>query len=323
MKGAVVVSVIAVVGSLNMDMVIRAPRQPRLGETLMGSSFGTTGGGKGANQALACARLGAEAYIIGCVGNDEFGRRLKGTLTEGKVDCSHLNVCSGTVTGVAVITVTDNGENTIVLAPGANFLLDKEAIEKARDILKMSETVMFQLESPLETVIEGLKIGRRMGCKTVLTPSPALNLPGEIWSLIDCLVLNEIELAFYAGVNLNISDPDPERDKKLLEAAQQMVRWGTKKVVLTQGVRGGMVITKNKNFRYEAFKVHSVDSTGAGDSFCAALSVKLSEGAAIEEAVEFASAAGALACTKYGAQPSMPWRHEVEAFLDRAEKCTS
>lgn len=294
------VPVIAVVGSLNMDLVVRAPRQPLLGETLMGSSFGTAGGGKGSNQALACARLGADVYMVGCVGSDDFGRRLRSTLLEAKVDCQYMEVCAGVGTGVAVITVTDSGENSIVLTSGANALLDRATLERSKEVFRRSDTALFQLETPLDTVAWGLKMARNSGCKTVLTPAPAVELPQEIWRQVDFLVLNETELAFYSlGPSFaSAGAPSGMDEDKLQESAQQLLQQGVKTVVVTRGARGGYVASRQKAFHFEPFRVHSVDSTGAGDSFCAALSVKLTEGALLEEAVEFAAAAGALACTR-------------------------
>ena len=302
--------VIAVVGSLNMDLVIRAPYLPLLGETLMGHSFGTTGGGKGSNQALACARLGAESHMIGCVGNDDFGVRLRTTLVDGKVDCDHLEVSKESRTGVAVITVTDEGDNTIILASGANALVNEKTIERASDIFKKADVVMFQLEIPIPAVEAGLAMARKTGCRTALTPAPAQALPDSIWSLVDYLVLNETELAFYAQ--------NKEGDRgNTIKGATRLLNLGTKCIVVTCGAKGGVVVTKGKTFSYAPFKVEAVDSTGAGDSFCAAMLVRLSEGIPIEQAVRFASAAGALACTRFGAHPSLPWRHEVEALLER------
>ncbi|GHV36441.1 ribokinase [Synergistales bacterium] len=351
-------SIIAVVGSLNMDLVIRAPRQPRLGETLMGSSFGTTGGGKGSNQALSCARLGAESHMIGCVGEDDFGLKLRSTLMDGKVHCDHLEVSNTACTGVAVITVTNQGDNTIVLSMGANAFVDSGVIYKAADVFKRADAVMFQLEIPLPTVETGLDMARKSGCLTVLTPSPARALPDAIWPLVDYLVLNETELAFYS--NFNDSDPDinsdlisekseeePEEDldsasdsiidpdhgieqrledrfvralkteEEITSAAREFLSRGVRGIVLTRGALGGVIVTKSETFAYAPFKVRSVDSTGAGDSFCAALTVGLCDGMTLSQASRFASATGALACTRFGAHPSLPWRHEVEALLER------
>ena len=305
-------SVIAIVGSLNMDLVIRAPRQPLLGETLMGHSFGTTGGGKGSNQALACARLGAESHMVGCVGDDDFGARLRTTLVDGKVNCDYLDVSKESRTGVAFITVTDEGDNTIVLASGANALVDANTIERASDVFKKADSVMFQLEIPIPAVEAGLTMARKSGCRTALTPAPASALPESIWQMIDYVVLNETELAFYAS-NSKLSGDDS------VKAAARLLNLGTKGIVVTCGAKGGIVVTKEKTFSYAPFKVEAVDSTGAGDSFCAAMITGLSEGMLIEQAVQFASAAGALACTRFGAHPSLPWRHEVEALLERDE----
>jgi ribokinase len=301
-----------------MDLVIRAPRQPLLGETLMGHSFGTTGGGKGSNQALACARLGAESHMVGCVGNDDFGSRLRATLLEGKVDCEYLEVSKSAGTGVALITVTDEGDNTIVLASGANATLDAKSIVCAADLFKKADAVLFQLEIPFSAVETGLELARKTGCKTVLTPAPARALPLSVWKMIDYLVLNETELAFYASNN-SAGDTDSKGRVKgdVLDDARYLLNLGTKGVVVTRGAHGGVVVTKDKSFPYSPFKVDAVDSTGAGDSFCAAMIVGLSEGMPLEQAVRFASAAGALACTRFGAHPSLPWRYEVEALLEK------
>ena len=304
-------SVIAIVGSLNMDLVIRAPRQPLLGETLMGHSFGTTGGGKGSNQALACARLGSESHMVGCVGDDDFGARLRATLVDGKVNCDRLEVSKESRTGVAFITVTDEGDNTIVLASGANALVDERTIERASDIFKKADSVMFQLEIPIPAVEAGLTMARKSGCRTALTPAPAQALPNSVWPMVDYLVLNEAELAFYAS--------NSEGGKgDTVKAAERLLNLGTKGIVVTCGAKGGIFVTKEKTLPYAPFKVEAIDSTGAGDSFCAAMIVGLSEGMPIEQAVRFASAAGALACTRFGAHPSLPWRHEVEALLERS-----
>ena len=303
--------VVVVVGSLNMDLVIRAPRQPRLGETLMGHSFGTTGGGKGSNQALACARLGAKSYMVGCVGNDDFGERLRETLSDGRVNCEFLEVSEKVETGVAIITVTDEGENTIVVAPGANETLTVESIKRASEVFKKADAVLFQLEVPVPAVEAGLALARKTGCITVFTPAPARALSSKIWPMVDYLVLNETELGFYS------LQGDLREKDDIIAAAKALLNAGTKGVVATHGADGGLVVTKEKAFSYASFRVAAVDSTGAGDSFCAALTVGLSEGMPFEKAVRFGSAAGALACTRFGAHPSMPWRHEVEALLER------
>jgi ribokinase len=222
-----------------------------------------------------------------------------------------LEVSESVGTGVAIITVADGGDNTIVVAPGANATLDVQSIERAAGVFKKADAVLFQLEIPIPAVEMGLALAHKTGCKTVLTPAPARDLPSEIWPMIDYLVLNETELAFYASKNALKGRDD------VIAAGGVLLKAGTKGVVATHGADGGLVITKEKTFSYAPFKVAAVDSTGAGDSFCAAMIVGLSEGMGLEQAVRFASAAGALACTRFGAHPSLPWRHEVEALLER------
>ena len=305
---------IAVVGSLNMDLVIRAPRRPDLGETLLGGAFGMTGGGKGANQALACARLRTETYMIGCVGSDDFGRKLRTTLTESRVACEHLEERSEAGTGVAVVTVVDGGAHTIVLSQGANAFLDEAVLDRAKDVFKAVDSALFQLESPPETVAYGLRTARRMGCRTFLSAEPPFPLPPEVWHMVDYLILNQTALGFYGPARPS-GEPIPE--ERTAELAQQLIARGVKTVVVTQSARGGLVFTRGgKSFAFKPFAVQTVDSTGARDAFCAGLSVGLAEGMPLERAVRFAAAAGALACTRFGAQSSMPWRHEVEAMLE-------
>jgi ribokinase len=255
--------------------------------------------------------------MIGCVGDDDFGVRLRNTLAEGKVDCSHLEVSREAGTGVAVITVTDAGENTIVLAMGANALVDEKTIERASDVFKKADAALFQLEIPVVAVAAGLAFARKTGCKTVLTPAPATDLPRSIWPMVDYLVLNETELVFYASKTEGMGGGGNNKGNDAADAAKRLVKAGAKGVIVTRGALGGVVVTKDKTFTYAPFKVDAVDSTGAGDAFCAGMIMGLSEGMPFEQAARFASASGALACTRFGAHPSLPWRHEVEALLER------
>ncbi|MBR1671616.1 MAG: ribokinase [Fretibacterium sp.] len=313
-------AVITVVGSLNMDLVIRAPRQPRQGETLLGGTFGVTGGGKGSNQALAVARLGAESHMVGCVGKDDFGRRLRDVLTESGVDCRHMEERAEAGTGVAVITVTNEGENAIIFVQGANVLLDEAALERAEDVFAASDAVLFQMEIPSRTVAAGLRMARCRGHRTFLSAEPPFSLPPDAWAYIDYLILNEKALNFY------ISDaPEDERagghgtelsDEEIGQRARQILARGVRNVVVTQSARGGLVFTEGRSFSFDPFKVHVVDNTGARDAFCAGFCVGLAEGMPLDKAARFASAAGALACTRIGAHPSLPWRRDVEALLE-------
>ncbi|MCR5347530.1 MAG: ribokinase [Fretibacterium sp.] len=312
-------AVITVVGSLNMDLVIRASRQPRQGETLLGRNFGVTGGGKGSNQALAVARLGAESHMVGCVGKDDFGRRLRSFLTENGVDCRHMEERGEAGTGVGVITVTDEGESSIIFVQGANVLLDEAALERARDIIAASDAVLFQMEIPSGTVAAGLKMARSLGHRTFLSAEPPFSLPTDAWGDIDCLILNEKALNFYVEkIPAPSSGKKPAllSDEEIALRARQILDRGVRYVVVTQSARGGMVFSQEGFFSFDPFKVHVVDNTGARDAFCAGLCVGLAEGMPIVRAARFASAAGALACTRIGAHPSLPCRCDVENLLE-------
>ena len=304
-------STVTTVGSLNIDLVIRAPHCPKKGETVIGGTFGMAGGGKGSNQALAVARLNAKSYMIGCVGDDDFGRRLKSILTENSVDCSHLLIKKGSATGTAVITVTNEGGSSIIISQGANSLLDEDEILKAKNLFSLSDSALFQMESPPNTVITGLNLARQVGCRTFLSAEPPFSLPEGAWKNIDYLILNEKALNFYAG---------HKSQKSSIESmANEILSRGVKNLVVTQGAKGGIIFTKDgEDFSFDAFNIRAVDHTGARDAFCAGLCVALGEGRPIRLAARFAAACGALACTKIGAHPSMPWRHQVGALLGEA-----
>ncbi|MBQ6971527.1 MAG: ribokinase [Synergistaceae bacterium] len=303
-------SSVAVAGSLNIDLVIRAPHCPQKGETVIGGTFGMAGGGKGSNQALAAARLSAKSHIIGCIGSDDFGMKLKKVLTENGVDCSQLHTMKNAPTGTAVITVTDDGCNSVVISQGANTLLDDAAMMKAADIFESSDAALFQMESPASTVVAGLKLSRKHGCRTFLSAEPPHSLPIEAWENIDYLILNERALGFYAG---------RKQHKSVEDMAGEILMRGVKCLAVTQSAKGGMIFVKGgDHFSYEAFNIRAVDNTGARDAFCAGLCVGLCEGMPLKRAAKFASACGALACTKIGAHPSMPWRHQVSALLGEA-----
>jgi ribokinase len=270
-----------------------------------------TGGGKGSNQALAAARLGAESYMIGCVGQDDFGTRLRGVLAENGVNCNYMETTGEACTGVAVITVTDEGESSIIISRGANSLLKEDSLKRAEEVFESADAAMFQMEIPSETVYAGLRMARRMGCKTFLSAEPPFLLPSEAWNCIDCMVLNERALNFY--VTGSVDAPSREMVSGM---ASQLQKRGVRNVVVTRSAQGGLIFTEGRHFSFEPFKVHVVDNTGARDAFCAGLCVGLAEGMIMEKAARFASAAGALACTRIGAHPSLPWRREVEDLLE-------
>jgi ribokinase len=302
-KGIEKMGLIVVTGSLNMDLVVRTDRLPRLGETILGGEFFSAGGGKGANQAVACARLGARARMIGAVGEDSFGRALLEGLSADGVDTGGVAVLSGVSTGAAAITILPGGENAIIVAPGANGRVTPERVRASANLYEGAGAALFQLEIPPESVAEGLRCARAAGAKTMLDPAPACSLPEEIWPLVDLLCPNELELAALGGSE----DPD--------EAAANLLARGVGAVAGHFGSKGAVLYDRTGKRFFPAFPVTSVDTTAAGDTFSAAVAVRLAEGSSPAEAIPFACAAAALACTVLGAQPSLPRREQVARFL--------
>lgn len=301
-KEVVVLIRIAVVGSLNMDLIIHTPRLPALGETILGGPFSDAEGGKGANQSVACARLGAQVAHIGRVGKDSFGEHLMGTLMAEGIETEGVRFTEGTPTGVASISIVD-GDNSIIVAPGANALVSMEDIRNSRHLIEGTDAVLFQLEIPVPAVVEGLKVAREMGIRTVLNPAPWTPLPAETLALVDVFVPNRIELAQASGT------------EDIETGAMAILEKGVDMVVVTLGSEGAAYFTKDDRGTVPSLKVKAIDTTGAGDTFTAALAVALTEGKTVEESVRFACCAGALACRKLGAQPSLPYREEVDLSL--------
>ena len=289
---------VTVVGSINMDLVVSTERLPSPGETILGTDFQRFGGGKGANQALAAARMGASVRLIGKVGTDEPGRALVGDLLRAGVEISRIGRAEGP-TGTAVITVDSHGTNTIVVVPAANALLSPADVEVAREAIADSDAVLMQLEVPMETVLAAADVARAAGVAVFMNPSPVQPLPDALLDGLAFLVVNETELAALT---------DGTGD------AGQLFSRGVQQIVLTLGERGARLLTPDDSRDIPPFRVPSVDSTAAGDAFLGALAATLSE-RGIEAALETASAAGALATTRMGAQPSLPTQAEVDAFL--------
>jgi ribokinase len=300
---------IAVVGSLNMDLVVRAPHMPIPGETVIGSDFRTIPGGKGANQAVAAARLGAKVAMIGRVGDDDFGRSQLRNLGQLGVDTTHVMVDLETATGIALITLDARGQNSIVLAPGANMRLTKEDINAARGAIVQSDVLVLQLESPLEVVTYAIDIAHAEGVKVVLNPAPARPLPKETLARLDYLIPNESETALLTGIE--VADLDSTK-----EAAKRLRDEGVDTVILTLGDRGAFLTSAEESVHIPGYEVEVVDTTAAGDAFVGGLAMALARGQNPAEAVRYANAAGALAVTRLGAQPSLPTRQEVEEFME-------
>jgi ribokinase len=289
---------VTVVGSINMDLVVSTERLPSPGETILGTDVQRFGGGKGANQALAAARMGASVRLIGKVGTDEPGRALVGDLQRGGVEVSRIGRAEGP-TGTAVITVNEHGTNTIVVVPGANGMLSPDDVEAARDLIADSDAVLAQLEVPMETVLAAAVVARAADVPLFLNPSPVQPLPDDLLEGLAFLVVNETELA---ALTAGTGD------------ATQLFGRGVRTIVLTLGEQGARLLTVDESREVRPYRVPSVDSTAAGDAFLGALAATLSE-RGLDAALDTASAAGALATTRMGAQPSLPTIHEVDAFL--------
>lgn len=299
------VHAITVIGSINMDLVVRTPRFPAPGETLLGEDFLTVPGGKGANQAVALARLGARTAIVGRVGSDGFGETLlEGMRSEG-VDTGQVAREQGVPTGVALITVADSGENNIIVVPGANGRLEPGDIRDAEEVIASSDAIVLQLEIPLPTVQEAVDIAVRRGVQVIVNAAPARPLPTGLLRKVDYLIVNEHEAALLAGP----SSAQPR------EAAGALLAEGAGSVVITLGEAGALLATRQGLLPVRAFRVPVVDTTAAGDAFVAAFALARAEGMSPLEAVRWANAAGGLATTRFGAQPSLPARGEVESFL--------
>jgi len=301
---------VVVVGSANMDMVAFAPKLPAPGETVLGSRFEMACGGKGANQAVACARLGAETWFIGRVGMDAFGDMLLQSFREAGVRIDFVRRDPETPSGVALIFVDETGQNEIVVALGANGRVSREDIDAVSVVWDGAKALLVQFEIPLSTVGYAIGEASRHGAIVVVNPAPAPRepLPEEWFGLVDVWTPNEREIEGLTGIAVTDLESAERAAKALLDK-------GAKAVVLTLGANGSLLATHEFTRHFPAFQVQAIDATAAGDAFAAALTVKLAEGAPLEEAVIFANAAGALACTKVGAQPSMPTRNEVENFL--------
>ncbi len=304
---------IIVVGSLNMDLVVRAPHLPIPGETVLGNDFQTIPGGKGANQAVGAARLGANVTMIGCVGNDDFGKSLRANLQKEGVDTTHILTIPDSPTGIAAITLDEDGQNCIVVASGANMKLTPEDVEKAFSQIEKVDVVILQLEIPLDCVEAAARLGQERGAKIVLNPAPARQLSDILLSQTDVLVPNESETS-------PLTDLPVDTPSQAETAAQSLFDKGVGSVILTLGSRGALVLDGNSPAtQLSPHQVDVIDTTAAGDAFVAGLSVGLGEGMSLVEAAKLGNATGALAVTKLGAQPAMPTQEEVSSLCNSLE----
>jgi ribokinase len=303
---------IVVVGSLNMDLVVEVPLIPQPGETVLGRNFATFPGGKGANQAVAAARLGADVTMIGRVGTDAFGEQLLDSARREGIDVSHISIDDQAATGVAMIAVDATGQNSIAVASGANFRLTAQDVRQGWTQLTDIDLLVMPLETPLETIRTAVMLAKESNARVVLNPAPAQKLSPDILRHVDVLVPNEPETAQLTGLAVETAE-DAQK------AAHHLLGHGVGSVVLTLGSRGALVLDGTSpapEFTHVApYDVVIADTTAAGDAFVAALAVSLGEGASLVEATRFANACGALTVTKAGAQPSLPMRKDVNSML--------
>lgn len=300
---------IIVVGSLNMDLIVRTPRIPAPGETILGYTFSTAPGGKGANQAVAAAKLGAPVKLIGRVGADDFGKQLRSQLNAVGVDAQFVFEDAQAASGVALISVDDQGQNSIIVAPGANGRVTRQDVDSAREAIRAARVVIAQLEIPLDSVTYALRVAHDAGALTILNPAPARQLSSELLQNVDVIVPNETEAAQLTGIPVHDFD-------SAAQAAHALQQMGARSVIITLGDKGALWLNENAVAQQVMpFQVQVVDTTAAGDAFVGALGVALAREQDWETSLRTASAAGALAATKLGAQPSLPTRAEVEEFL--------
>ena len=294
---------IFVVGSLNMDLVIRAPFMPENGVTISGEGFMTNPGGKGANQAAAIGKLGGAAYMVGCVGN-AFGDELKNTLNGYRVNTSYVEKLEGVSSGIAVIVVVD-GDNRIILDAGANGKVSKALVDSALAEAEEGDYLICQLEIAQEIVAYAFEKAKAKGMITVLNPAPAAKLADGIYTYCDWFIPNQSEAEFYTGIY-----PTDEQSAKA--CAEILAKQGVKNVLITMGVVGSACVCGGEYVKADSFKVQAIDTTAAGDTYVGAFVTRLSEGASVQEAMTFASKASSVTVTRKGAQQSIPTREEVQ-----------
>jgi ribokinase len=299
---------ILVVGSSNTDMIVRVPRIPLPGETVLGDQFATAAGGKGANQAVAAARAGGAVTLIACLGSDMFGQRASEGFVKEGIDTQHVARNPRSTSGVALIFVSADGQNSIAVAPGANALLSPAHVRRAAGAFRGASALLMQLETPLRTVAEAATLAWRQGVPVILNPAPAQDLPDTLLRRVWILTPNESEASALSG--LMVRD-----EATAAKAAAKLRQRGASAVIVTMGARGALVVDAQTHQLVGGFNVKAVDTTAAGDVFNGALAVALGEGQSLLDAARFANAAAAISVTRHGAQPSAPGRREIERLL--------
>jgi len=297
-----------VLGSINIDHVLQVPHFPRPGETLSGTHYQMSYGGKGANQAVAAGRSGASITFMACVGEDDVGQAVREQLAKDNIDTSVIEIANGEATGLAMIYLDGQGENTIGIYPGANASLTRAYIEKHRQVIIESDALLLQLETPLESVLAAARLAHQHDSLLVLNPAPAQPLSDELLSLIDIITPNETEAEALTGISVQ-TDQDAE------QAARYLHHKGIATVMITLGARGVWLSVKGQGRRIAGYDVTVKDTIAAGDTFNGAFLCRYIETADWQQAVDFAQAAAAIAVSRQGAQTSIPWRDEIIDFL--------
>ena len=306
---------ILVVGSSNTDLIIRVPEIPRPGETVLGGEFQAFPGGKGANQAVAAARAGGDVVLIASVGDDAYGKEAVRGYKFDSINTENIKISKKAPSGIAMITISDRGENAITVAPGANALLLPEDLDEAEEAFHEADYMLVQLEIPLETVQQAIELSREFSTKVILNPAPASRLPDEILANIDIITPNETEVQHLTGVRI-------KNEEDAIQAADILHARGVKTVIITLGPEGAFLSDPASQMRkiIAGFRVEAADTTAAGDVFNGQLVVALAEGMSLEEAILTAHAAAAISVQNIGAQSSIPRREETDYFLEEMLK---
>ncbi|WP_026887397.1 ribokinase [Clostridium beijerinckii] len=299
---------ICILGSINMDMVVSINKMPLIGETIFSDNFKLAHGGKGANQAVAAQRLGAEVHMISKVGQDAYGLQIVNSLEKENINVDNVFRDDVSPTGTAIITVDNEGNNSIIVVPGANMTLNLKEINKCKEVITCSDIIVSQFETPIEVTIEAFKFAKENEVITILNPAPAKDIPKELLKYTDIIIPNETEATTLTGINVN----DLESAK---QAANIFFNNNVKYVIITLGDKGAAVISKEDGILIPAYKVNAIDTTAAGDSFIGAVSTKLTKSNlninSLAEAVKFSNKVSAIAVQREGAQPSIPSLKEI------------
>ncbi len=301
---------ILVIGSFMMDVIVRTPRAPQNGETIIGKNFSQLPGGKGANQAVAAARLGGKVIMAGKVGTDEFGKRALSTLQKENVDIQYMQQDRKHPTGIGFITLEENGNNRIIVVPGANMNFNVHDLDTIKSLIRNAEIIVLQLEMDLEMIEQAVSYAASFEVPVILNPAPAQYLSDSVLRKITYLTPNETEAEILTGVKIN-SLQDAE------EAGRILIEKGVKNVIITLAEKGSLIVTEKEICHIPGYHVDLVDSVAAGDSFNGALAVGITEGKPLQEVVKFANAVGALTVTKEGAIPSLPSYDDVKDFMGK------